>query len=493
MSTVLGWAVGMLLLSLGSGFAATPLQAPIERSGFARLTPHDSLEAFLVSLSKRSGITLRHVARSVQGRSVDGLLFADTSASAPGELRVLLFAQQHGDEPSGNEALTMLAARLAGASSAHLLDGLEILLVPQMNPDGAELRQRRTAEGVDQNRVHLLLSTPEVRGLHDLFLEWMPHVTVDVHEYSALSKSWLAEGIVRAADVQLGLLTNLNVPGSLRSYQADVVLPAIAERMKQSGYLFHEYIVGSPQTRIRHSTTEINDGRQSFGVFNTLSFIQEGRQDETLEQHLERRVRSQLTALEALLELCAERAAEIRSLVEGERARSKIGAAFVTVMEHEPGRDSLRIPVIGADGSEVQSWVVAPYHGEVRPLARERLPAAYLIPDSLHALVEVLEAHGAEASWCGGQATWKAGLYQLDSVWTAELEEEPHRCVSYQVIDTSLSTGHGYWRLGLDQPAALLIATFLEPGSMWGLSRYEQFADLYRHPIFPVLRIEKRP
>jgi len=57
----------------------------------------------------------RTSAQTHNGRNVSSVLV--TSSPHFGEdalkLRVMLFAQQHGDEPSGKEALTMLLAKIA--------------------------------------------------------------------------------------------------------------------------------------------------------------------------------------------------------------------------------------------------------------------------------------------------------------------------------------------------------------------------------------------
>ena len=482
------------------GASSAPLEkvvAPVERAGFSILTSHDSLQAFLRLLATRPEVTLRQIAHSGQGRSVDAVFISSSASPSPdrSRLRVLLFAQQHGDEPSGKEALTMLAAGLVSGAIDTVLEEMDLVLAPQMNPDGAELRQRWTADSLDQNRSHLLLSTPEVRGLHELFQRWSPHVTVDVHEYNAFSKSWVEAGIIRAADVQLGLLTNPNVPERLRAFQSREILPAVAAGMERNGYSFHEYIVGSPQSRIRHSTTEINDGRQSFGILATLSFIQEGRQEETLEKNLERRVRSQLTALEALLDVCARRAREIQHLVENERARgaSRIGEPFATVMEHVAGPHTLHVPVFDAGRGEKTLWQVTPYHGEVTVLSREILPVGYVIPDSLKDLRDLLQAHGSKLTAVVTEERRQAGLYVLDTLWTEELEEQPHLRVGYRLRDTTVTISFGHWIIPLDQAGALMIASILEPASIWGVSRYERFAQLYQQRIFPIIRLGASP
>ncbi|MER3523180.1 MAG: hypothetical protein C4326_03735 [Ignavibacteria bacterium] len=117
--------------------------------------------------------------------------------------------------------------------------------------------------------------------------------------------------------------------------------------MQQCGYSFHEYIVGSPQSYIRHSTTEINDGRQSFGVLGTVSFIQEGRKWRTLEDQLERGAKSQLASVEALLRICATHAEDIRRIIESERRALSVPASRTVAlrMDHVSSTNEMVIPV----------------------------------------------------------------------------------------------------------------------------------------------------
>jgi len=68
-------------------------------------------------------------------------------------------------------ALADLMARMARAGSAPdaVRDRIEskftVVMLPMLNPDGAELFQRENADGVDINRDVRRLSTPEARVL----------------------------------------------------------------------------------------------------------------------------------------------------------------------------------------------------------------------------------------------------------------------------------------------------------------------------------------
>jgi hypothetical protein len=88
----------------------------------------------------------------------------------------------------------------------------------------------------------------------------------------------------------------------------DGVVNLYQARIFASGLFLHRYVVGSPfeGSRMRYSTTDLNDGRQSMGIYNTLSFIQEGKRYADQVTHLERRAMSQMTGMFALLEAVAK-------------------------------------------------------------------------------------------------------------------------------------------------------------------------------------------
>ena len=394
----LRWIVFFLSFNACQLTAAGPqttVLAPVERSGFTTVTSYDSLQAFLREIAQQPSIRVEQIAQTRQGRSVN-VVRVTTPQDSAARIRILLFAQQHGDEPAGKEALTLLLAKAASGGLQALLSRIDLFVVPLMNPDGAELGQRRTADRIDLNRSHVLLHSPEVKGLHDLFRRWMPQVTVDVHEYSSSGRAWSDSGFIKTGDVQLGMLTNLNSPEHLRQYQHEEVFPFIAGTMRAKGYTFHEYIVGEPADRIRHSTTEINDGRQSFGILGTMSFIQEGRKWSDLPDHIERRAKSQLASLEAMLEFCSRHAAEIRGVVEGERRFLSTAPAdsIVLRMEHAASGRVMRIPVQMTEAHTDTTWNVHPYHDRVYPYLKCHLPSAYLIPAEQKAIIDLLGKFG---------------------------------------------------------------------------------------------------
>jgi hypothetical protein len=125
-------------------------------------------------------LSVREVGRSVQGRPIS-LVTLGT-----GERRVLLWSQMHGDEPSATPALLDLAHYLLSHRDdpdvAQVLEQLTLLLVPVLNPDGAEVYTRRNAQSIDVNRDALNLTTPEGQLLKRLRDEHRPVLGFNLHD-----------------------------------------------------------------------------------------------------------------------------------------------------------------------------------------------------------------------------------------------------------------------------------------------------------------------
>jgi hypothetical protein len=119
------------------------------------------------------------IGASVEGRTLHHVWLGR------GPLRVLLWSQMHGDEPTATVALfdvlNYLQANRAEPHVVRLLDRLTLHVLPMLNPDGAEVPQRRNAQGIDINRDALLLQTPEGRALKSLRDRLNPPIGFNLH------------------------------------------------------------------------------------------------------------------------------------------------------------------------------------------------------------------------------------------------------------------------------------------------------------------------
>jgi len=150
------------------------------------LTPsscvHSVLMNELTALSHAGGglFSLRLIGESIEGRSIN-LILAGT-----GSRRVLLWSQMHGDEPTATLALLDLLHLFTmqdRPSWVHpLLKELTLCMIPMVNPDGAERRERRNAAGIDINRDARMGATPEARTLLQAHRDLQPEFGFNLHD-----------------------------------------------------------------------------------------------------------------------------------------------------------------------------------------------------------------------------------------------------------------------------------------------------------------------
>lgn len=131
--------------------------------------------------------TKRLIGYSVQHRPIVGYHLGDTTAKPV----TLVLGQMHGDEHAG---VVVVRSILRNAAR---LRGVNLWVVPTMNPDGDAHHTRHNAHGVDLNRNwpyhwrHLTgtfasgphaLSEPETRAMRRFILRIKPRYVVSIHQ-----------------------------------------------------------------------------------------------------------------------------------------------------------------------------------------------------------------------------------------------------------------------------------------------------------------------
>lgn len=108
-----------------------------------------------------------------------------------GDKNILFWSQMHGDEPSATPALLDMADYLLANSdqpiSRSILDNHTLLMIPMLNPDGAEVYERVNGQGIDINRDALRLATPEGRLLKRIRDEYKPMLGFNLHDQGRMT------------------------------------------------------------------------------------------------------------------------------------------------------------------------------------------------------------------------------------------------------------------------------------------------------------------
>ncbi len=145
---------------------------------------HADLKNYLDQL-KKLGLAVNEVGRSNANREIYQIEFGH------GSLKVFMWSQMHGDEPTATSALMDMLAWLQKNHKNDLVkkiaDTMTIRAVPMLNPDGEEMYQRRNLQGIDINRDAIDLKTPEARLLKQLRDDWSPAIGFNLHNQGALT------------------------------------------------------------------------------------------------------------------------------------------------------------------------------------------------------------------------------------------------------------------------------------------------------------------
>ncbi|MYW03540.1 M14 family zinc carboxypeptidase, partial [Streptomyces sp. SID3343] len=176
-------------------------------------------------------ITVTRIGTSARGRPLE-LITLTGPSTVPDPIRVLFVCGQHGDEPAGREAGLKLVRDLAGDRSAagrRLLERVTVLVLPTPNPDGLAAGTRTTADGVDLNRDHVAVSTPEARAISRVLRELRPQVVHDMHEFATP---------VGNGDAPFLYLwpRNLNVTPALRALSIELARDRMGPALRAAGW-----------------------------------------------------------------------------------------------------------------------------------------------------------------------------------------------------------------------------------------------------------------
>jgi murein tripeptide amidase MpaA len=138
------------------GTALTIIHEPrsaVTRYAYFAPYPVTRLDRLLGQLNEQPWVDVSQIGESVEGRPLHAVSFGDEDARRT----VWIIARQHPGETPASWAMEGLLDRLAnGADEAvgALLSEARVVVVPLVNPDGAELGNHRTsASGVNLNRV----------------------------------------------------------------------------------------------------------------------------------------------------------------------------------------------------------------------------------------------------------------------------------------------------------------------------------------------------
>ncbi|MDA3865821.1 MAG: M14 family zinc carboxypeptidase [Salinivirgaceae bacterium] len=485
----------LLVFFVGCKQSQNKFVSPGAAADYQTTTKNSTLVHYLQQLdSARSNITVVLHDSIVQGYKMPLVIVDDAIGERSEKLALMIMAQQHGNEPSGKEGVLNLLTAIANGKYSKALESVRLVILPQVNPRGGDSNMRRNANDMDINRDHLLLATSEAQLVHQIFQQYKPHVVVDVHEYYPYRNSWETFGYLKDFDIQLGGLTNPLIDSSLRTLFYDEIIPFVKNDVEAAGYSFFEYTLGqihSEPRKLRYSTVHIDDGRQSFGIMNSLGLIIEGKNGKTETHNLKRRVLSQQSTMGSLINYFARNKAKVILVVNEAQAKltdcdaySKVGVRF----SHKQSGEKLHYPLRSIATGKDTVFVVSEYFDSTVVDYAVKPPKSYLVPVSDSMLVQWLVKH--DVSYRPFVCNKNDRLYQY-RIHESEMVENSEGWLYRQVKvqkeqffyqKDSLT----FYEVPVCQPAGYKVVLAFEPESMLAIHNnkaYEYLIDRSHYKI----------
>lgn len=490
-----------------------------ERTEYRETSSYADVMAFARTLdSMAPWIRLTWFGYSYEGRRLPLVVVGDVGAATPeaarasGKTRVFVQANIHAGEVCGKEAAQMLLRQLALGAHPEWRDSLVLLVAPIYNVDGNErvrldnrpgqhgpiggMGQRANAQGLDLNRDHMKLESPEARALAALMTEWDPHVLLDLHT---------TNGTRRAYQLLYAPPLHPETAEGIDTMLRSEWLPTVTERISAADGWDFFYYGNVPYRREMERGWYTFDHRPRFntnyiGLRNRFGILSEAYAYETFEV----RVQSTLRFVEEVLDFAYRHAGRIRAVTDEADAVDPAGSDFAVRATFARG-DSVEI-LLGEVAEEPHPYTGRPMYRRLDVAHPERMPdfgrftatetvtvpEAYVVPGTLSAAIERLSAHGIVVEPLTAAELRTVERFRIDSTVVAPREFQGHRARTlygaYERVDETLAADAVLVRTR--QPLGKLVVALLEPRSDDGLVNWNVLdREIEGAEFYPIRRL----
>lgn len=502
--------------SAGPAAAISPLLTPIERSNFSHASSSAEVSHYLATLAGHyPPARVETLGTSVLGRPLEALVLTTAAGGDPatGErLTVEIVGAQHGMEGAGAESLLFIAGELLAGDLRHVLDDIDVVLIPNANPDGFEINQRGNANGVNLNTDFVALTQPESAALVRALDRYEPEVILDVHESAIFKRKSLAlEGYLTDFLAQFEIANSPNISRSMRHFALNEVLTPWIAGVDAAGFNAHRYFgeIRSSRQPVTNGGLSLQNFRNRAGIEGRLSFLMETRLDPTDGEYptfhnLAARVVRQRISIERFLLVIHERRDEILAAIEDERQRGNreplaLDARYVADTADPPVAINLRR--INDGELERVKFVDSRTVATRAPL---RMPASYLVRAHQNEIAQLLDRQGIRYERLAWPRRMRGVEFSVEKGkvrFQVAVESAPTAAASpatmnlldnVQEVNSPVRAAVGDLWIDLNQPRGRFAALILEPRSGSSLFRTAAYEHLVgRGENLPVVRIPR--
>lgn len=502
---------------------AVAQQTTPERTNFEQTSTYADVMSFLRTVDRASPlIFLDSIGKTNEGRAMPLVVVGTNLRSATpeavratGKLRVYLQGNIHAGEVEGKEVLQILLREIASGQHRAWLDSMVLLINPIYNADGNErfdLRNRGrqhgplkgmgvrpNAQGLDLNRDHTKLESPEARALVGMFNRYDPHMGVDLHT---------TDGSIMAYHLTYSPPLHPNTHPGIITLLRERWLPTITKSIKDKhgwDYYYYGNLQGRDTTRGWYTFEHVARFNNNYvGIRNRVAILSEAYSYATFED----RIKATKYFVDEILAYARVHAGEIKRLVQQADAASIVGQTLATRARIDPNGKPATI-LLGEITREVN-----PYSGDtiwrradVRTPAPMKefgtfaatetatVPRAYFVPPAwVPKVAPLLQLHGIRSRSMARDTTVQAERFRIDSTTVSARQFQNHR--ERQIFGAyepaSVTMPMGTLIIPMDQPLARLAFILLEARSDDGLVDWN-FLDpeLQNERYYPIVRALK--
>ena len=497
--------------------AGRALQTRPERTNFNETSRYDDVMAFMGAAAKAAPklIHLTTFGKTFEGRSLPLAIVGAPDATPEavrrtGKLRVYIQGNIHGGEVEGKESAQMLLRDLAEGKHADWLKSMVLIIAPIYNADGNEKvalnnrgrqhgpmagqGQRPNAQGLDLNRDHMKLESPEARAFVKLLNDYEPHVSMDLHTTNGTRHAYYL-----TYSPPLNPATDPAIVNLLRNDW----LPSVTKAIKTK-YGWDYYYYGNLEGRGDDRGWKTFDSRPRFnsnyiGLRNRFAILSEAYAYATFED----RIKATNRFVEEVLNYANTHAAGIRKTTETADKQKIVGSRLPLRAELERSRQDVEI-LLGDiveeknpnDGhlmdrrADVRKPERMPEYGTFKGTDEERVPAFYYLPPRLTAAIDHLRAHGIRMTTLARPATIAVEEFQISGSDVArEFQGHKERSLTGSWVAAESRLPAGTVRIDLSQPLARLAFYLIEPRSDDGLVDWNILDEaIGESKVFPIVR-----
>lgn len=414
-----------------------------------------------------------------EGRPVKVFFLGHDGPEKP--LKVWYMAGLHGNEPATPEVMCRLAAWILGSQNGRLLlDRLRIAILPVANPDGYDQQKRAAASGLDLNRDQTKLADATSPVLKQAWIEFMPDVALDLHEFNPHRKEFSLLGygpLETAADVLLLPSGHPNIDPKLKILATQCFNASVRRALEERHYTVGDYFIPD----FGHGAPAINKNAHSpqssstwHGLANTVSLFVEIKGIGLGRDLFDKRVECGFVVTRDYLKTAYDNALHIADAVAQARHTTLMADREVVVTsETVECPDSIAF-IKCETGDTITVSVRARDALRLVPRLVRKRPTAYVLDARQSAVAAKLQAMGIKVEQFTGARTLRVGRYLVTEQQTSSTEWEGIHpvTVSTKVQDVRHRFTRGTYIIYTAQPLGNLLVTLMEPESHCGFVNF---------------------